>query len=175
MFADPPSVVGIGGGQMVEGGLGAAAVVLADCVEVSSPSPGSSRAACELREEGALIEVVLPLAGPDVVTDPLTLGLAVVADPVVVVVPLLVADGDVADDAEVDDGDDVAAPRESDPTAVLAPVVWPSAAVWAWAAVMPSRMIAIRIVRCIACSLKKRPAKAAPFACDARQRPIQRK
>ena len=154
---------------MVEGGLGAAAVVLADCVEVSSPSPGSSRAAWELREEGALIEVVLPLAGPDVVTDPLTLGLAVVADPVVVVAPLLVADGDVADNA------DVTAPRESDPTAVLAPVVWPSAAVWAWAAVMPSRMIAIRIVRCIAFSLKKRPAKAAPFACNARQRPIQGK
>jgi len=42
IFAEPPSVAGIEGGQMVEGALGAAAVVLADCVEVSSPSPGNS-------------------------------------------------------------------------------------------------------------------------------------
>jgi hypothetical protein len=45
MLADPPSVVGIAGGQMVDGALGAAAVVLADCVEVSSRSPGNSSGA----------------------------------------------------------------------------------------------------------------------------------
>ena len=121
MFADPPSVVGIGGGQMVEGGLGAAAVVLADCVEVSRPSPGNSRAACELREEGALIEAALPLAGPDVVTAPLIVGLAVA-----VVDPLVVPTDEVAKDEELDS--DVATPSVSDPTAVLA-LPWPCVAV----------------------------------------------
>jgi hypothetical protein len=43
MFADPPSVEGIDGGQMVEGALGAAAVEFADCAEVSRPSPGNCR------------------------------------------------------------------------------------------------------------------------------------
>jgi hypothetical protein len=61
MFVDPPSVVGMGGGQIVEGALGAAVVVAADCVDVLSPSPGSSRGACELRDE-ALIPPVLPIA-----------------------------------------------------------------------------------------------------------------
>jgi hypothetical protein len=41
IFAEPPSVVGIAGGQMVEGALGAVAVVLADCVDVSGLSPGN--------------------------------------------------------------------------------------------------------------------------------------
>ena len=134
---------------MVDGGLGAAAVVLADCVEVSSPSPGNSRAVWELREEGALIETVLPIAGPDVITDPLTVGLVVVVDPLVVD-PVVVTDDDVAVDAEVDDSGDT--PKGLDPTAMLPPFVWPSAAVWAWAVVMPRRTTAIRIVHCIALS-----------------------
>jgi hypothetical protein len=146
MFADPPSVVGIGGGQMVEGELGAAAVVLADCIDVSRPSPGNSRGVCELREEAALIEAVLPLAGPDVVTDPLTAAL-------VVVDPLVVAeDDDVAEIVDVDGSDDVVTPRGSDPIAEFPLVVWPSAAVCAWAAVTPTRMIAVSMVRCIAFS-----------------------
>jgi hypothetical protein len=49
MLADPRSVEGIGGGQMLESVLGAAAVVLADCVEVSGPSPGSDPTAVLLR------------------------------------------------------------------------------------------------------------------------------
>jgi hypothetical protein len=56
MFAEPPSVVGIAGGQMVEGAPSAAAVVLADCVELPSPSPSNSREACGLRvAEDALV------------------------------------------------------------------------------------------------------------------------
>jgi hypothetical protein len=42
-FADPPSDVGTGGGQMGEEGPRAAAVVLAACVEVSGISPGNIR------------------------------------------------------------------------------------------------------------------------------------
>jgi hypothetical protein len=72
-FAEPPSVVGIAGGQMAEGAPGAAAVLLADWVEVGSPSPGNSRGTCELRTEGALIPLA-PAAEPDGVTDPLVAG-----------------------------------------------------------------------------------------------------
>jgi hypothetical protein len=43
MFAEPPSVVGTGGGQMLDGALGAVAVVFAAAVEVSDPSPGSCK------------------------------------------------------------------------------------------------------------------------------------
>jgi hypothetical protein len=42
-FAEPPSVEGTEGGQMGEGGLGAVAVVLAACVDVSGISPGNSK------------------------------------------------------------------------------------------------------------------------------------
>ena len=42
-FAEPPSVEGTGGGQMGEGVLGAVAVVLAACVDVSGISPGNSK------------------------------------------------------------------------------------------------------------------------------------
>ena len=57
---------------MGEGAAGAAAVLLAACVELSRPSPGSSRGTCELREEDAPIPLVLPVAAPEVATDPLT-------------------------------------------------------------------------------------------------------
>jgi hypothetical protein len=42
-LAEPPSVEGTGGGQTGEGEPGAAAVVLAVCVDVSGISPGSSK------------------------------------------------------------------------------------------------------------------------------------
>jgi hypothetical protein len=42
-FAEPPSVEGTGGGQMGEAALGAVAVVLAACVDVSGISPGNSK------------------------------------------------------------------------------------------------------------------------------------
>lgn len=93
MFAEPPSVVGIAGGQMAEGALGAAAVVLADWVEVPSPSPGNSRGTCELREDGALIPL-LPAAEPDGVADPLV-------DPVVLVADVPVENEKVEDSVEV--------------------------------------------------------------------------
>jgi hypothetical protein len=79
MFAEPPSVVGIAGGQMAEGGPGAAAVVLADWAKVPGPSPGNSRGTCELREEGALIPL-LTAAEPDDVTDPLVVGAGVLVE-----------------------------------------------------------------------------------------------
>jgi hypothetical protein len=41
-FTEPPSVEGTGGGQVGEGALGAFAVVLAACVDVSGISPGNS-------------------------------------------------------------------------------------------------------------------------------------
>lgn len=123
MFAEPPSVVGIEGGQMVDGALGAAAVVPADCVAVSSPSPGNSRGTCELREAGALIPLELPLPGVD--------------DP-------LVGAADVPAKNELNGSGEVGTLSGS----VAAPVV-----VWAWAVVMmPRRTAAVRIERCIAFS-----------------------
>ncbi len=95
MFAEPPSVVGIAGGQMAEGALGAAAVVLADWVEVPSPSPGNSRGTCELREKGTLIPLLpLPAAEPDGVAEPLV-------DPVVLVADVPVENEKVEDSVEV--------------------------------------------------------------------------
>jgi hypothetical protein len=41
-FAEPPSVAGTGGGQAGEEAPGAAAVVLAACVDVSGISPGNN-------------------------------------------------------------------------------------------------------------------------------------
>ena len=41
-FAEPPSDVGTGGGQMGERGAGAVVVVFAACVDVSGISPGNS-------------------------------------------------------------------------------------------------------------------------------------
>jgi hypothetical protein len=42
-FAEPPSVEGIGGGQMGDGALGADAVARAACVDVSGISPGNNK------------------------------------------------------------------------------------------------------------------------------------
>ena len=79
MFAEPPPVVGTAGGQMAEGALGAAAVVLADWEEVPSPSPGNWSGSCELREKRALIPL-LPATEPEGVTDPLVDPVVLVAD-----------------------------------------------------------------------------------------------
>jgi len=68
-FAEPPSVEGTGGGQMGEGGLGAVAVVLAACVDVSGISPGNSKGDCDI-PEAELVAPVAPLADPVVVGDP---------------------------------------------------------------------------------------------------------
>lgn len=126
MFADPPSVDGMDGGQMGEAAPGAAAVELADCVEVSNPSPGNSRGIWELGDE------VLPPA----------------EDPLPVTPPA--PDVDV-ENVEDDDCDVVGTLRGSNPTIVFPPA-FVCAAVWAWAVVMPRRKIAVRTVRCIAFS-----------------------
>lgn len=106
MFAEPPSVVGIAGGQMAEVAPGAAAVVLADCAEVASPSPGNSRGTCEFREEGVLMPLLPTAAESGVVTDPLVDPLAAVAD-----VP--------AENAAVEDSVDVGTPSGSVPVFVV--------------------------------------------------------
>ena len=135
IFAEPPSVVGIDGGQMLEDVLGAAAAEpVADCVELSSPSPGNSRGACELREAGALIPRELPPDGLDVDDPP-------------VAVP------DVPENNEPNGSGEVGTLSGSVPVPV---------AVWAWAAVMMlKRKAAMRIVRCIAFSCLRAIAELA--------------
>lgn len=49
-FAEPPSVAGTGGGQVGDGALGEAAVLLAAWVDVSGISPGNNKGACEAPE-----------------------------------------------------------------------------------------------------------------------------
>jgi hypothetical protein len=120
----------------------AAAVALADCVEVSSPSPGNSRGAWALGDEEALIPLVLPPAG---VGDPPT------DEPLVVVVaePPVAVD-DVADeDGEADGDDDVDTARGSDPGGLLVVSTFGCMVVWACAIVEPRMMIIVRIVRFI--------------------------
>ena len=65
MFAEPPSVVGIAGGQMVERAPGGAAVVLADCVEMPGPSPGNSKGTCGLREVEEELVADVPVENED--------------------------------------------------------------------------------------------------------------
>lgn len=104
-----------------------------------------------------LIPLLEPIAGPVVVTDPLTTG--VVAVEPLAVDPLVDADVPDADD-ELDGSDDVDAAIVSDP----APLV----AVWAFAAVvMPIEMIAVRILRCIAfsCLESNRDSRAVRLRC----------
>jgi hypothetical protein len=164
MLAEPPSVEGIGGGQMVEAVLDAAAVVLADCVEVSSPSPGNSRGIWEPGDEEALVPLVPPPAG---VGDPL------IVEPAVGVVaePFDVA-GDVADeDDEVDGGEDVDTPRESDPGTLLVVGASDCVVVWACAIVEPRMMITVRIVRFIRILLLRDncgPSRSPPMQDNAR-------
>jgi len=164
MLAEPPSVEGIGGGQMLEGVLDAAAVVLADCVEVSSPSPGNSRGIWELGDEEALI----PLAPP-----PADVGDPLIVEPAVGVVaePLDMA-GDVADeDDEVDGSDDVDTPRGSNPGTLLVVGASDRVVVWACAIVEPRMMITVRIVRFIRFLLLRDncgPSRSSPMQDNAR-------
>lgn len=126
---------------MVEGALGAAAVVPAACVELSSPSPGNCRGTCELREAGALI--------PLPVVDPVRLPVAVAAEPLV------------APENDDEDGSDkVGTLSGSDPTvAGSLPRAPLSVAVCASAVVRPRETItATRIARCIAFSCFHRKA-----------------
>src|SRR5579872_5701718 len=64
MWADPPSVAGTGGGQMVpEARPDAPAVVVAACDdEVSGVSPGNCKGSCERFVDDALMPDVLPSA-----------------------------------------------------------------------------------------------------------------
>jgi hypothetical protein len=144
-FTEPPSVEGTGGGQIGEGALGAVAVVLAACGDVSRISPGSSKGDCGFTEA----ELVAPAAPP--------------ADPIVVDDPAVVPDGDAGEGDDRDGKGDVGTPRGSDPRvfAVLAVLVlllaWPFSCnmVWPccpWAAVMPRNMIAMMKTSCIAFS-----------------------
>ena len=126
---------------MVEVVPGPAAVVLADCVEVSSPSPGNSSGAWELGDE-ALIPLVLP---PACTADPVT----VEPPAAVVAAPPVVAD-DVADENdEVDGADGADTPRGSDPESLLFIGTFDCVVVWACAIVEPRMMITVRIVRFI--------------------------
>ena len=127
--------MGIDGAQMAEDALGAAAAELvADCVELSSPSPGNSRGACELREAGALIPLELPPAGLDVED------------------PLVAAAGDPAEN-ELNGNGEAGTLSGSVPVPV---------AVWAWAVVMmPRRAAAARMMRCIAFSCSRAIAELA--------------
>ncbi len=50
---------------MVEAALGAAAVVLADTVELPSPSPGNSRGACGLRVAEEALVADVPVENDD--------------------------------------------------------------------------------------------------------------
>ena len=99
-FAEPLSVEGTGGGQIGEGGLGAVAVVLAACVDVSGISPGKSKGDWDIPEA----EPVAPVAA--------------LADPVVVGDPGAVPSCDAGDADDTDGGEDASTPSASDPTAV---------------------------------------------------------
>lgn len=149
---------------MVEGVFGAAAVVLADCVEVSSPSPGNSRGAWELGDEEALLLLVLPPAGG---ADPLT-----VEPPVVVVAePFVVADDVAVEDDEMDGSDNVDTPRGSDPGSLLIVGTFDCVVVCACAIVEPRMMITTRIMRCIRVLLlrgNRRPRRSPAMQDNAR-------
>lgn len=85
--------MGIEGPHMGEAVPVAPAVVPADWVEVSSPSPGNSRGSWELRE--AVLIPLVPPPGSDAVADPLTVEAVVLgAD------PFVVPDGDAVEGVE---------------------------------------------------------------------------
>ncbi len=135
---------------MVEGALGADAVVRADCVELPSPSPDNSSGVCELREAGALIALVLPVAVVEAVAD-----------------PPVAPTGVPAENEELDGSVEVGTLSGSLPALV---------AVWACAVVpTPITMIALRIVRRITFSCFESDRRTAPPACNARQRMIRQK
>lgn len=100
-FAEPPSVVGTGGGQVGDGALGEVAVLLAAWVDVSGISPGNNKGACEAPEEDPAEN-----PEPELVLAELVAPVAPFADPVVV-------DGDVAPNGDAVDGDETDG-KESD-------------------------------------------------------------
>jgi hypothetical protein len=146
-LAEPPSVVGTGGGHIGEKEPGAVAVELAAWVDVSGISPGNSKGAWEVVPEPE------PAAAPEPAAPALPF-----PDPVAVDDCCDVPDGDVAcepDDVDaVDDVEDVGV----EPTALLlllvrlfiCGTVWASAVTGAVA--MPRNMITMMKTRCIALS-----------------------
>ncbi len=68
----PPSDEGTGGGQIGEGGPGAAAVVLAACVELSGFSPGICKGVSGFVDGAALIAPGAPL--DDLLAGPVAVG-----------------------------------------------------------------------------------------------------
>jgi hypothetical protein len=145
-LAEPPSVVGIGGGQTDEAAPGAAAaVVLGPWVEVSGISPGNSTGDWD-DADAEPVAPAAPLADPAVVADP--------AD-----VPDCDADeGDDIDDGEdVDDRegvDDVGTLRGSDSAVVPLLLVWPFGCntVSPWTVVIPRNITAMMMMNFIALS-----------------------
>lgn len=131
---------------MLEGALGAAAVVPAACVELFGPSPDNCSGIWGLRVAGAPI-LLLPTEDPVVAADPL------IAAP--------------APD-DVDPPADAPAENEEEEGSVdvgtLSGSVPMFGVVWARTAVTrPKQMIAVRIVRCIAfsCTGSRRGGRAA--------------
>jgi hypothetical protein len=103
-LAEPPSVEGTGAAQIGEGALGAVAVVLAACVDVSGISPGNSKGDWDIPEAEPIARVA-PLADPLAVDD-----------------PDAVPDCDAGEGDDIDGKEDVGTPRGSDPTTLL--LVW---------------------------------------------------
>jgi hypothetical protein len=95
-LAEPPSVVGTGGGHIGEKEPGAVAVELAAWFEVPGISPGNSKGAWEVVSEPG------PAAPPEPVAPALPF-----PDPVAVDDCCDVPDGDMACPVDVDDADDV--------------------------------------------------------------------
>jgi hypothetical protein len=143
---------------MGEGALGAVAVVLAACVDVSGISPGNSKGDWDI-PEAELVAPVAPLADPVVVGDP---------DVPDAVLNCVAGEGDDIDgEADVGIEGDVGTPRGTDPVLSL-PVVWPFGCntVCPWAVVMPRNMIAMMKSSCIALScVECRKAALSPPVC----------
>jgi hypothetical protein len=182
-LAEPPSVVGIGGGQTDAAAPGAAAVVLGPWVEVSGISPGNSTGDCD-DADAAPVAPAPPLADPADVADP--------AD-----APDCDADEgddiddreDVDDREEVDDRDDVddredvddsedvgdraGTPRGSDPAVVPLLLVWPVGCntVSPWTAVIPRNITAMMMMNFIA--LSRVEYQGCAPARTVRERPIR--
>jgi hypothetical protein len=156
-LAEPPSVAGTGSGQAGEGELGAVAVVLADCVDVSGISPGNNRGDWDVPDAADWeFAPVAPLADPVVVADPDDV-------PNCDNVPNCdTGEGDGADDKEGVGTLNVGALGADPPVLPLLLVwtvlpllfVWPFGCnmVWPWAVVTPRNMIEMMKTNFIALS-----------------------
>jgi hypothetical protein len=154
-LAEPPSVVGTGGGHIGEKEPGAAAVELAAWFEVPGIAPGNSKGAWEVVPEPE------PAAAPEPAAPALPF-----PDPVAVDDCCDVPDGDVACDP--DDVEDAAGVEDvgAETTALLPLLVWPfiCGTVWAWAVTMPRNIITITKTRRIALSCVECNNTALPLA-----------